>query len=141
MTVTLATADDYATWAEQTAPVNITRILRACTRLVLDATLIAEYCADADGNATDTGVVEALREATCIQAAAWVALKIDPDTGGVLTQSVKASKKIGTGAVTYDTADTTAAAAARRAAYTGLVPGALQTLRLAGLLTAFPSHS
>lgn len=141
MTVTLATADDYAAWAEQQAPANITPILRACTRMVLDATKIAEYCVDVDGNASDAGVIEALKDATCIQAAAWVALKIDPATGGVSTRSVKTSTKIGTGAVVYDVTDTAAAAAARRAAYTGLVPAAQQALRLAGLLGAFPRHT
>lgn len=141
MTVTLATSEDYAEWTQNTAPVNIAQVLRSCTSLVLDATKIAGYSTDTDGNATDTDVAAALKHATCIQAAAWVALKIDPATGGVLVRSLRTSTKIGTGAITYDSTDTAAAAAARRAAYTGLVPAAARELRLAGLLNAFPAHT
>lgn len=135
----LASPEDYTTWTGSTPPANITQILRSCTSLVLDATSTAFYDVDTTtGLATDTDVLGALRDATCIQAAAWVALNIDPATGGVLTQSVKASKKIGSAAITYDTADVQAASAARQAAYTGLVPEALRRLQQRNLLGYAP---
>jgi len=130
-----ATASDLAAWTQAPAPANADQILRACTGLVLDATEEAYYTTDpTTGMATDTQILGAMRDATCIQAAAWIALNIDPATGGVLTQSLRTSKKIGTAQVTFDVADTAAAAAARQAAYTGLVPAALAHLRRYNLI-------
>lgn len=124
----LATSADYATWTGTTSPTLIDQTLRACTALVLDATKRAWYATDPlTGLATDTRILEAMRDATCIQAAAWTALGIDPNTGGVITKSVAKSKKIGTAQIEY--ADTDAAAAARAAAYAGLVPAALLKLK------------
>lgn len=140
MALVLATPADYLEWTgAQSAPANLTPILRSCTTMVLDATKLAVYDADVDGNATDSSIAEALKDAVCIQAAAWVALNIDPSTGGIAMSSVKKTKKLLTASIEY--ADSDAAAAARTAAYTTLVPNAVSTLRLAGLLRSFVMHS
>lgn len=134
---TLASADDYATWTEAAAPDGIDAKLRGCTSLVLDASLGVIYDVDPlTGLATDETVKNALRDATCIQAQAWVALNIDPATGGIQTSGVKRAKRIGSASIEY--ADTATAAAARAAAYTSLVPQAAMFLQQRNLLGTQP---
>lgn len=136
----LATASDLTVWMEKPAPTDATAILRGCTSLVLEATLGAIYDVDpATGLATDTAVAAALRDATCIQAAAWISLNIDPLTGGV-AQSSKAvkSKKLASGAIEYSDAEVKATTAARQAAYTSLVPEAERFLQQRNLLGTDP---
>lgn len=131
--VTLASPTDYQTWTGVAGPANITAILRSCTSLVLDATEGAIYDVAAEtGLATDTTIANTLRDATCIQATAWVALGIDPSTGGVVTSSVKKSKRLATAAIEY--ADSTEVAAARKHAYKALVPDAMRMLQQRNLL-------
>ncbi|MGN8024698.1 hypothetical protein [Microbacterium sp. 22242] len=138
----LASPTDYATWAEATVPANIAHVLRACTSLVLDATEGAIYDVDpSTGLATDPGTLAALRDATCIQASAWVALNIDPATGGVVQPSKTArSKKIGTASIEYSDQEVQAVASARAAAYSGLVPEAARFLQQRNLLGAEPAY-
>lgn len=139
---TLASSTDYTNWTSaQSAPANITQVLRGCTSLVLDATEGAIYDVDlTTGLATDPATLAALRDATCIQASAWVALNIDPATGGVMQSSKAAkAKKIGTASIEYDETETAAAAAARQAAYTGLVPEAMRFLQQRNLLPIGPA--
>lgn len=134
---TLATPADYATWTTKAAPANVVQVLRACTSLVLDATEGAYYDTDnTTGVATDPRQMAAMRDAVCIQAAAWVLLGIDPLTGGALTSSVKKSKKIGTASIEY--ADSAEAAAARAVAYEHLVPEAARKLQQNNLTGSGP---
>lgn len=135
-----ASPEDFATWNGQAGPANITSVLRSCTALVQKATAMDLYAVDpSTGLPTDTATLGALRDATCIQAAAWVALNIDPASGGVIVSSkaVK-SKKLATGAIEYNDAEVQAVAQAREAAYTGLVPDAVQFLRSRGLASFAP---
>lgn len=140
---TLATAADLTLWMEKAAPADATAILRGCTTLVLDATKMASYDTDDEtGLATDPIILAALRDATCIQASAWVALNIDPLTGGAL-QSSKAvkSKKLASGAIEYSDAEVKSSVEARAAAYTSLVPEARAFLRARGLVGSAVRHS
>ncbi|MCC2033072.1 hypothetical protein [Microbacterium allomyrinae] len=141
---TLASVDDFTEWTMSTsAPDNIELTLRACTTRVLDATKTARYATDpSTGLATDPVVKNALRDATCIQASAWVALNIDPATGGVIqtTKTVK-SKKIGTAQIEYSDAEAQAVNRARAAAYASLVPEARSFLRTRGLITSAVSSA
>jgi hypothetical protein len=135
----LATPTDYTNWTGAAPPANITPILRACTSLVMDAAETAFYDVDTTtGLATDAQTLAAMRDATCIQAAAWVALGIDPNLGGVTTATIASSKKIGTASIVRDTADVAAASAARQAALTGLVPDAMRMLQQNNLLAYGP---
>lgn len=128
---TLASPTDYQNWTGSAGPSNIVQILRSCSSLVLDATAGAYYAVDsATGLATDAQIGNAMRDATCIQAAAWIALGIDPAAGGVISKAgTVSSKKIGTAAVTYDNSGSALAAESRAAASTGLVPDAERLLR------------
>lgn len=135
----LATAAEYADWTQTTPPPTIELTLRACTTLVLGATRSAVYTTDTAGKPTDTGVRDALRDAVCIQAAAWVKLGIDPTSGGVAGSSRSArSKKLGSASIDYDTADAATTATARAKAYTSLVPEAVTYLQQRGLISTAP---
>lgn len=131
----LATSSDYQA-AYGDTPANLDEVLAACTSLVLDATVTAVYATDEDGQATSPTVAKALRTATLVQARAWVKLGIDPATGGVLQAGTKRSKRLASAAIEY--ADAGAAADARAAAYSGLVPEAVRALRRANLLSNGP---
>ena len=123
----LAQPSDLATWTGVAAPVNATVLLRSASSLVLQASSSSYYAADPlTGLATDPVVAQVLNDATCIQAAAWDALGINPLTGGVITAGVASSKSIGTAHITL--ADATAAATARAQAVTTLVPEAVRKL-------------
>lgn len=136
---TLATTDDLAAWMSTDAPANATAILRACTVMVIDACEGSFYSTDpATGIATDTTIQTAMKNAVLDQAAAWVTLKIDPFTGGVATLGTATSKKIGSAQITYDGTDAAAAAAARAAAFTSLVPQAVKRLQQVNLLGTNP---
>ncbi|PRB01756.1 hypothetical protein [Microbacterium sp. MYb64] len=139
---TLASSADYASWSGLVAPANIVQVLRSCTALILDATEGAIYDVNpTTGLATDPATLAALRDATCIQASAWVALNIDPTTGGVLqTSKAVRSKKLATGAIEYSDAEVQAVAAARAAAYVSLVPEAARFLQQRNLLGAEPAY-
>jgi hypothetical protein len=133
---TLATSAEYAAWAGAAGPSNIDAILRSCTTLVFDATKTAIYAVDANGLATDTVVKNALRDATCIQAQAWVSLGIDPAAGGAMqTAKTAKRKKIGTAEVEYTEIELKAVTIARADAYSSLVPEAATYLRTRGLIT------
>jgi hypothetical protein len=131
----LAQPDDLATWMGTTAPTNAASLLREATAMVLSATLGGYYAVDpATGLATDSVVAKVLNDATCIQAAAWAKLGIDPDLGGVITAGVASQKSIGTARITL--ADAASAAAAKEAALNGLVPAAMRKLAQNNLLSS-----
>lgn len=138
---TLATTSDYETWTGAAGPSNIAQILRSCTSLVLDASQGAIYDVDPlTGLATDTAVKDALRDATCIQAQAWVTLKINPATGGVAQSSKTATaKKLGSATIDYGSAEPQAVSEARVHAYTHLVPEAARFLQQRNLLGGEPA--
>jgi hypothetical protein len=130
---TLATPSDLATWMQNTAPANAIVLLRSASTLVLEATQGSYYLVDPlTGLATDAGVLAAMNQATCIQAAAWGIIGYNPLAGGVVTTKVKTSTKIGSGAVTYSGGD--AVAASQAAVSDTLVPEALKVLQQNNLL-------
>lgn len=123
----LAQPGDLAAWTGAATPANATPLLRSATSLVLQASGSSYYATDpVTGLATDTATAAVLRDATCIQAAAWAALGIDPLTGGVVVAGVASQKSIGTAHLTY--ADAGLAAAAKAQAVTQLVPEAVRKL-------------
>ncbi|QWT24944.1 hypothetical protein KPL76_06195 [Subtercola sp. PAMC28395] len=79
-----------------------------------------------------------MNDATCIQAAALAALKIDPLAGGIQQGGVRSSKKILSASVTIAGAEQTAAALA--SATTTLVPDAVEKLRQQNLISYWPSR-
>ncbi len=124
----LAQPADLAAWTGAAVPANATPLLRSASSLVLDASSSSYYAADpATGLATDPVVAQVLNDATCIQAAAWAALGIDPLLGGVVVAGVASQKSIGSAHLSY--ADAAQAADAKAKALTTLVPEAARKLR------------
>jgi hypothetical protein len=129
----LATPGDLATWTQTAAPATAAATIRSCTTMVLDATEGAYYDVDkTTGLATDAQILKAMMEATCIQSAAWIALGINPLTGGIDLGGVKKSKKIGS--ASFEIAGAEATAAAKAFAVTHLVPEAMMKLQQNNLL-------
>ena len=133
----LAAPEDLATWIADAPPNNAIALLREATTLVLDAVEGSFYDIDPlTGLATDLQVKNALRDATCIQAAAWNSINYDPLAGGVVTSLVKSSKKIGSASFSIAGADT--AAASQAAASGQLVPAAVRKLQQNNLFGTTP---
>lgn len=134
----LATPPDYTAWTQTVdAPADILSILRACSALVIAATRTSVYDTDpATGIATDTIVSDALRDATCIQAAAWVSLGISGSGGVAQPSNAIKRKKLLTGEIEYSDLELKRVQSARAAATSSLVPEARQHLNARGLISA-----
>ncbi len=136
---TYAAPSDLETWTGTAPPANAVSLLRACSALVFASVRLAIYATDTTtGLPSDPNILQCMMQATCIQAAAWIKLGIDPDLAGVIVPTVKKTKKIGSASVEY--ADAEAAAAARQAAQTSLVPAAYDKLRSQNLISHWPSR-
>lgn len=134
-----ATAEQLAAEPWNLTPTNATALLRSASLLVDRALLAAVYDTDSAGAPTDSGVSQALTEATCAQVATWVALGIDPVAGPAgATAGQVVSKTIGSARIEYDRGTSTgqsATGSARQAAANTLTDDAVQILATAGLLT------
>lgn len=132
---TLAEGADYAAWMQTTETPANPRDPPLLLQPGPHATRMTVYATDElTGLATDAQIREALRDATCIQAAAWVALGIDPATGGAL-QSTKAvkRKKLLTGEIEYPEAGDQGSDGRTRCRVQRPVPEARDFLRNRGL--------
>lgn len=130
-----ASGTDFTTWSGTPAPANIDSLLRSASLLVRGATIASIYSTDANGIPSDGRVLAAFRDATCAQAAMWVAAGIDPVGGGVASSAPVRSKKLGSGSVDYDTSVNASVTAftAKQAASRELCAEAYMILRQAGL--------
>jgi len=126
-----ATSAELTTWGV-TPPANATTLLRSASILVRRATMTAIYDVDAATSLpTDADKVAALRDATCSQVGTWLALAIDPATGGAAgAGKVVSAKSLGSGTITYAV---TEVAQALADAATSLCQEALLILADAGL--------
>lgn len=131
-----ATPEDLTGAPWNVAADNAHRLLRAASALVRTATRSARYATTADGLPTAPDVVEAFRDATCAQAAAWHAAGIDPTTPASASSRVAQSKSIGSASITY--ADAAQVAAARHGERDALAPEVALILDAAGLLAWRP---
>ncbi|KRE79950.1 hypothetical protein [Arthrobacter sp. Soil763] len=133
-----ATPADLQDWIGQDKPLpaNAAGLLRSASLLVEAATITAVYDTDADGKPTASAVADAFRDATTAQAAMWSAAGIDPAGGGVASSAPVSSKKLGSGAISYDTSVNASVTAfeARRAATTTLCMEAWLILQQVGLV-------
>lgn len=134
MVLVYAQPADLTDWLTQDGvPEHANRLIRSASLLVAEATRAAVYDVD-----TTTGLpyaltyVEALRDATCAQVAAWDALGIDPAKGAAGAPALESAKSIGGASISY-AVDVQAAAGAQAA--TGLCEEALRILAGAGLLS------
>lgn len=135
-----ATAEDLAAepWLLTAPPSHVNRLLATASRVVRRATMTAVYRTDVDDYPTDSTLREAMRQATCAQVAAWAAAAVDPLTGSVQTSRAVASKSLGSGSISYETATAAVQLAARAEASTALTPDAYLILSEAGLVSSRP---
>lgn len=123
-----ATVDDLAAgnppWVA-TPPGNAGQLLRSASLTVAYACYRSPYT-----DAPSTADAAVLKDATCAQAAAWVALGLNPDAAGLDFAPVKKSSILGAD-VEHDT---TGQAQARVAAAESLTPLARAILTTAGLI-------
>lgn len=123
--IVYANAADYGNWTQTALPDGIDQLLRSASLRVARACMRDPY------NDSPTGeAVDALRDATCAQAAAWLALGVSPDAAGLDTR-VTVESKIGTGSVKYDAIP----AADVQSAVADLAPLAREILTAAGLIS------
>ncbi|MFE5290338.1 hypothetical protein ACFRAQ_35760 [Nocardia sp. NPDC056611] len=135
MLVYAAPADlaDWLTELPDTA--TSTQLIRYASQLVRSTTRCDLYDVYPSGLPIDLDIAEAMKEATCAQAAQWHLAGIDPAAGSVgRTVAIKSHTADG-GAVTY--ADAPSADEIQRALST-LAPIALTILRNAGLASTRP---
>lgn len=126
-----ADADDLATWTGSAAPSNATALLRSASLTIRRNTMTAVYAVDELGVPTDTDDIDAMRDATCAQAAALAANDIDPAAGPGGDLGMVASTSIGSASISF--ASDSATAGLRRSLLTDLCPEAAEILANAGL--------
>lgn len=117
-----ATAGELGTWTGQDPPADADRQLQRASEEIDRALLTAVYAVDSTGAATDTLVIDALRDATCAQVEFWTAGDEEDDVLGPV-QGIS----LGGMQVQYG-------AGPNRVAPTSLAPRAWRVLRNAGLL-------
>lgn|GEM_PF-606738 len=128
-------------WGITSPPAHAGRLLAYASRLVRRATMTAVYAVDDGGAPTSSGVAAAFRDATCSQVVAWLTAGIDPAGGAVQLEAAPVrAKRLGSGAVEYDTAASASVTAmtARAAAATTLAGDAYLILADAGLTSTRP---
>lgn len=135
-----ATSTDLASWTGQAAPDDAAALLRSASVLVRTATRAALYDVDSAGKPSDAVILGAFRDATCAQAAAWSAAKINPAEQGLgLGEPGVVSKSMGGRTVQYaDLSGSVTIQQQRATAATELCPEARNILAAEGLLDGQP---
>lgn len=110
-------------------PDNANTLLRFASVLVRRATRFDVYDTTPAGMPDDPWIIDAFRDATCVQAAMWASNSIDPSKGGAGVDGGVESSSIAGGTVKYDTSHVEAA----RSSVDALSPMALAVLRAEGL--------
>jgi hypothetical protein len=104
MVLVYAANADLTAWINPVPlPANSATLLRSASLLIHSYTMTALYGVDSTGLPSDATVLQAFNDATCAQVAAWIAAGIDPVSGGIPTTALVRSKRLGSGAIDYDT--------------------------------------
>lgn len=130
MPLIYATAVDLADWTKTPAPDNADILLREASILVADACLADIYDTTPDHMPTDPSLRDAMRDATCAQAAFWAQHGIDPTAGRAGMTEVVTASSIDGASVSTNAGELEAAKAE---SLDGLIPSAVRILRTAGL--------
>lgn len=137
MVLIYATGADLTAWLDPLPlPANSAALLRSGSLLVRSTTMTALYAVDTEGKPSDATVLAAFKDATCAQAAFWSAAGIDPAAGGIPVAAPVRSKRLGSGAVDYDTSVSASVTAfqVKQAAATSLCAEAWMILQQAGVV-------
>ncbi len=136
MVLVYASPTDLAAWTGTAAPSNAINLLRTASLAVREATELCYYPVDVNNLPSDATQKQAFNDATCCQAAALIALSVDPLAGGVIQEGVESQSRMGTAGFTF--ADAQYAADAKQQALNGLVTDAQRILRDAGIAPTVP---
>lgn len=139
MPLVYATADQLEAWLQDDVPDNADTLLRSASGLVRRATASDYYDVDGAGKPSDATILQAFTDATCAQAACWIALGIDPvggSAGALGVTGAVVSSKLLSGSVQYDTTplNNQAVINAKQQAATELCDAAIEILQEADLL-------
>jgi len=137
MVLVYAADADLTAWINPVPlPANSATLLRSASLLVHSYTMTALYGVDGTGLPSDTTVLQAFKDATCAQAATWNATGIDPIAGGIPTATLVRSKRLGSGAIDYDTSASSSVTVlqAKREAATTLCAEAVMLLHQARVI-------
>lgn len=110
-------------------PDNAEVLLARASLLVRKATRFDLYDTTPAGLPEEPEVIDAFRDATCVQVAEWVALEVDPVAGAAGVQGAVASSSIAGGSVSFDTSHVELV----RASVNSLCATAVDVLRAEGL--------
>ena len=135
-----ASLDDLVGWSSAEIPdgIDVCARLRSASILVRRETRAARYDTDSAGKPSDPDVSQAFTDATCAQAAAWIAAGIDPTSSGAVHDQQVASKSMGGRSISLTTAPAEVLAK-RFALATQLCDEARDILANAGLLEGQPA--
>ena len=128
-----ATAEEYATYANEAPPANIDRLLRIASAWVQDTVKRAHFTVTKDGDPKDPRIVEALRDATCEQVYVWAQNGVEP--GKQSDRGAVTSSSIGDASISYET---DSVVRDRALIASAIAPTALTILDAAGLWEGHP---
>lgn len=134
-----ATADQLTSWAGYSNPqsISVDALLRSASLRVAEAVKTAIYDVDDLGAPTDADLVDAMRDATCAQAAAMAANGVNPAGGVAGASGAVQASSIGSASVQYAVASN--AGSTRQALLTQLTDEAAMILSNAGLIGVPPT--
>ena len=122
-----ATSQQLSDYHGGPAPEDAARLLARASELIADTTVTAVYAVDSNGDATDPGVIAALRDANCAPVEFWLQGDEEDDILGPL-------QGVSTGALQLQMG-----AGENRSTPMYLAPRAARHLRIAGLLSGVVS--
>lgn len=117
-------------------PPKARKLIRAASALVTEAISGAVYSTNPLGLPTAPGVLQAVRDATCEQAAAWAAANIDPTAGAASLKPIPTTKALAGASVSYGQSADIQAALVELAEGKTLIPSAWAILANAGLISS-----
>lgn len=135
-----ATPDELASHIDPdaddpTVPPKARKLIRRASALVSEAISGAVYSTNPQGLPTAPDVLEAVRDATCEQAAAWAAANIDPTAGAAALKPIPTTKALVGASVSYGQSADIQAALVELAEGKTLIPSAWSILVNAGLVS------
>jgi hypothetical protein len=140
MPIIYAASADLAEWLSLTGtpmPDYPGGFLRTASMAVTEAMETGFYAVDSTGLPTDAKTLQAFKDATCAQAAALIALEIDPAAGGIL-QGGQVEQAVQLLSARVQFADSAAAVEGLQQILGGIVPESARCLKQAGLVVGVP---
>jgi hypothetical protein len=135
--IVYATEDQLTTWYGSEPDVDsVGKYLRSASVLVHRACRNDLYDVEANGTPSDPDLSDAMSEAVCAQAEAWIDNGIDPVKGAAGVEAEVTKSSIDGASIELDATAIAASASAKAAAVNELCDLSVSILRAAGLASA-----